>query len=153
MSVRPLPPPFINPPGRVWLEFKQPPPGSWVEWDCAGERGWTLKCLPDFIAEIRFEHHNRTYWLRINGVRFGTGTDLEPMQVRAEYEIVQRGPKETPAWRGIHARLAGRQEGPIAVTLAPCVGCGAPYTWVETALDGSTIPYCEPCRILAGLTV
>lgn len=104
---KPLPLPFINPPGRPWLPSMEKP-GEWHAWDTAGIKGWTLKCLPVFKAEIRYVKHRRVYMLDLNDVAMGEHKDLAPLQVRAEREMIARVRGMLPAYRVIHARAAAR---------------------------------------------
>lgn len=105
---KPLPFPFVNPPGRSWLPDREPL-GEWVAWDTAGVKGWTLKCLPVFKAEIRYVPHRKVYMLEINGVAMGESKNLEAVQDRAEREMIARVRKMLGAYKVIHARAMGRQ--------------------------------------------
>lgn len=111
---KPLPFPFTMPDagGRRWGNKRPEEPGVWKAWECAGVLGWTLKCLPVFQAEIRYEAYPKAYFLCINDVAMGQSKELEPLQDRAEREMIARVRGMLPAYRVIHERIMKRQGTP-----------------------------------------
>jgi hypothetical protein len=76
----PLPSPILIPCEQGWLKKVEPPPGAWVAWEMAGERGWTLRCWPVFDAQVRYEKHLKTFALDINSVHLARGDNLDGIQ-------------------------------------------------------------------------
>jgi hypothetical protein len=112
-----LPPPFIDTPQRAWIRPKPKALGEWHAWEAAGIRGWTLKCLPVFQAEVRHHPHNvpkkngKAYSLDINGVEIGWHDDLATIQHCAELAMVSRIRAMMPAYLVIEARAEQRIGG------------------------------------------
>ena len=123
--------PWVEPdPGKTWLPKKPVAPGEWEPWIFDLTKGWTLKLLPLFAAQIRqrddFKPYGgtgrcRVFEFEINGhFIIGNRPTLEEAQRAVEQHIVTLMRQALPGYRIIHARVAAPpRKGPQLAAVPP----------------------------------